>query len=157
MRPSAVIRVIAADSLFPFSPKSDCYRNGSSIEYRYPKKAVSDFVIRGWCRLVGLLSWRRNVWRFLSAFPLLFGSFLRSLPGRYATAQIAAQSTTRRCGDTGCRVKVTQTATGAVRTVLSSEDGRYVFPTLALGPYMLEGSKAGFKTYNPDRHRATGG
>ena len=47
----------------------------------------------------------------------------------------------------GADIKVTQTATGAVRTVASGEDGRYVLPTLPLGPYMLEATKPGFTTY----------
>src|SRR6058998_1400188 len=47
----------------------------------------------------------------------------------------------------GADIKVTQTATGAVRTTTSGEDGRYVLPTLPLGPYMLEASKPGFTTY----------
>jgi len=47
----------------------------------------------------------------------------------------------------GVEVKVTQTATGASRTALSGEDGRYVFASLPLGPYMLEASQPGFTTY----------
>src|SRR5206468_7931368 len=47
----------------------------------------------------------------------------------------------------GADIKVTQTATGAVRTTTSGEEGRYVLPTLPLGPYMLEASKPGFTTY----------
>jgi len=44
-------------------------------------------------------------------------------------------------------VKVTQTATGVVRTVTSGEDGGYVFPNLPVGPYRLDVSKPGFATY----------
>src|SRR6266480_2493880 len=46
----------------------------------------------------------------------------------------------------GVEIKVTQTATGAVRTTLSKEEGRYVFANLALGPYMLEAKQPGFKS-----------
>ena len=46
----------------------------------------------------------------------------------------------------GVEIKVTQTATGAVRTTLSNEEGRYVFANLALGPYMLEAKQPGFKS-----------
>ena len=84
-------------------------------------------------------------------------SFLLSLCCLFLSCEVAWSQATAQIGGTihdetgavipGAEVKVTQTATGAVRTVLSGEDGRYVFPTLALGPYMLEGSKAGFKTY----------
>ena len=47
----------------------------------------------------------------------------------------------------GAEIKATQTATGAVRSTLSGEDGRYVLPTLPLGPYMLEVGQPGFTTY----------
>ena len=46
----------------------------------------------------------------------------------------------------GVEIKVTQTATGAVRTTLSNEEGRYVFANLALGSYMLEAKQPGFKS-----------
>ncbi len=44
-------------------------------------------------------------------------------------------------------VKVTQTATGAVRTASSGADGAYVFTNLPIGPYMLEVVKQGFSKY----------
>ena len=47
----------------------------------------------------------------------------------------------------GVEIKVTQTATGAVRTTLSNEEGRYVFANLALGAYMLEANQPGFKSF----------
>src|SRR5207249_11772896 len=47
----------------------------------------------------------------------------------------------------GAEVKATQTDTGAIRTVASSEDGTYVLSNLPLGPYRLEVSRAGFTTY----------
>ncbi len=47
----------------------------------------------------------------------------------------------------GVEIKVTPTATGAVRTTLSKEEGRYVFANLALGPYMLEANQPGFKSF----------
>src|SRR2546422_1527985 len=84
-------------------------------------------------------------------------SFLLSLCCLFLSCEVAWSQATAKIGGKihdetgavipGAEVKVTQTATGAVRTVLSGEDGRYVLPTLALGPYMLEGSKAGFTTY----------
>jgi hypothetical protein len=45
------------------------------------------------------------------------------------------------------QIKVTQTATGVVRTVISGLDGRYVFPELPVGPYEMEVMKPGFATY----------
>ena len=47
----------------------------------------------------------------------------------------------------GAEVKATQTATGALRVVTSSEDGAYVLPDLPVGPYRLDVSKPGFTTY----------
>src|ERR1700736_5912437 len=44
-------------------------------------------------------------------------------------------------------VKVTQTATGAVRTANTGADGAYVLTNLPIGPYMLEISKNGFSKY----------
>jgi len=47
----------------------------------------------------------------------------------------------------GAAVKVTQTATGAVRTVSSGADGAFVLPNLPIGPYVLEVAKDGFSKY----------
>jgi len=45
------------------------------------------------------------------------------------------------------QVKLTQTETGLVRTAASGSDGRYVVPSLPIGPYKLEISKQGFNTF----------
>ncbi|HEY7391491.1 MAG TPA: TonB-dependent receptor, partial [Bryobacteraceae bacterium] len=47
----------------------------------------------------------------------------------------------------GAGVKVTQTATGLVRTATSEADGSYVLPNLPIGPYLLEVTKDGFTKY----------
>jgi hypothetical protein len=47
----------------------------------------------------------------------------------------------------GAEVKVTQTATGAVRTVNAATDGGYVLASLPIGPYLLEVTKEGFSKY----------
>jgi hypothetical protein len=47
----------------------------------------------------------------------------------------------------GASVKVTQTATGAARTVTSGADGTFVLPNLPIGPYTLEVTKDGFSKY----------
>ncbi|HTA42533.1 MAG TPA: TonB-dependent receptor, partial [Bryobacteraceae bacterium] len=47
----------------------------------------------------------------------------------------------------GAEVKATQTDTGTVRTASSATDGGYVLSNLAIGPYRLEVSKAGFTGY----------
>src|SRR6266478_4863608 len=47
----------------------------------------------------------------------------------------------------GAEVKATQTATGAVRTVMNEPDGSYVLSNLPLGPYRLEVSREGFSKF----------
>src|SRR5579864_571740 len=47
----------------------------------------------------------------------------------------------------GAAIKVTQTATGVVRTTTSGADGGYVLPNLPIGPYLLEVTKEGFNKY----------
>jgi Carboxypeptidase regulatory-like domain/TonB dependent receptor len=47
----------------------------------------------------------------------------------------------------GAEVKLTQTATGSVRTVNSGADGVYTIPELSPGPYQLEVTKEGFSKY----------
>ena len=44
-------------------------------------------------------------------------------------------------------IKVTQTATGATRTVSSGTDGGYVLSNLPIGPYLFEVTKDGFNKY----------
>ncbi|HEV3333302.1 MAG TPA: carboxypeptidase regulatory-like domain-containing protein [Bryobacteraceae bacterium] len=44
-------------------------------------------------------------------------------------------------------IKVTQTATGVVRTATSGAAGEYVLPNLPIGPYLLEVTKEGFAKY----------
>jgi len=47
----------------------------------------------------------------------------------------------------GVEVNATQTATGAKRTAVSDEAGLYVLTNLPIGPYMVEASLPGFKSY----------
>ena len=47
----------------------------------------------------------------------------------------------------GAEIKATQTDTGLVRTATSSTDGTYVLTNLPIGPYRLDVTKQGFKTY----------
>lgn len=44
-------------------------------------------------------------------------------------------------------VSVTQTDTGQKRTVMTDAEGSFVFPNLPIGPYRLEATKSGFKTF----------
>ena len=48
----------------------------------------------------------------------------------------------------GVEVKVTQTATGLERSVITNETGSYVLPNLPIGPYKLEASLGGFRTFS---------
>lgn len=47
----------------------------------------------------------------------------------------------------GVTVKATQTATGQVQSTISNSDGTYVLPNLPVGPYTLEATLQGFRTY----------
>ncbi|HYM00988.1 MAG TPA: carboxypeptidase regulatory-like domain-containing protein, partial [Blastocatellia bacterium] len=47
----------------------------------------------------------------------------------------------------GAEIKATQTSTGLVRTVKSDSDGGYSLPSLPVGPYELEASANGFRSY----------
>ena len=47
----------------------------------------------------------------------------------------------------GAEVTITNTDTGASRTVVTNEQGAYIFPNLPVGPYRLRASREGFNTY----------
>jgi hypothetical protein len=47
----------------------------------------------------------------------------------------------------GVQINATQTNTGIARTTISNETGSYVLSTLPLGPYRLEASLPGFRTF----------
>src|SRR2546422_5898908 len=47
----------------------------------------------------------------------------------------------------GAEVTVTQAETGASRMTVTNEAGRYILPNLPLGPYKLEASLPGFRTF----------
>src|SRR5215469_15767265 len=44
-------------------------------------------------------------------------------------------------------VKITNTATDLIRSVVTDTDGNYVIPDLPIGPYRMDVSKTGFSTY----------
>src|SRR5947208_14125269 len=73
-----------------------------------------------------------------------------------ASASAWAQSTAQITGTVkdasgavlpGVEVTATQTETGIARSTVSNETGVYVLPNLTLGPYKLEASLAGFRTF----------
>src|SRR4051812_11657308 len=47
----------------------------------------------------------------------------------------------------GVEITVTQTDTGISRNAITNETGSYALPNLALGPYRLEATLPGFRTY----------
>src|SRR5262245_47085424 len=47
----------------------------------------------------------------------------------------------------GAEITATQTETGATRMAVSNETGSYILPNLAVGPYKLEVSLPGFRTF----------
>jgi hypothetical protein len=47
----------------------------------------------------------------------------------------------------GVDVTVTQTDTGLVRSMVSNEAGQYALPSLPVGPYRLEATLQGFRTF----------
>src|SRR5262245_64056026 len=47
----------------------------------------------------------------------------------------------------GVEVTVTQTETGVVRNTVTNETGSYVMPNLPIGPYRLEATLPGFRTF----------
>lgn len=68
--------------------------------------------------------------------------------GQGGTAQISG--TVRDAGGLevlGADVKVTETATGVVRTLNPDASGPFVFPNLPVGPYVLEVLKEEFSKY----------
>src|SRR5437867_1162979 len=89
-----------------------------------------------------------------------FGSFVISLfvVAAFGCAIVCAQavSTSQISGTVkdqtsavlpGVEVTATQTETGAKRTVVTDETGSYILASLPIGPYRLEATLPGFRTY----------
>ena len=57
----------------------------------------------------------------------------------------------------GAQVKATQTDTGQVRATVSTPNGSYVLPNLAVGPYSLEVTSPGLRPVCKLRHHSGGG
>src|SRR5438874_754450 len=99
-------------------------------------------------RVMGV--WKRLLGRtcFLMLIGLAAGRVVSLDAWAQATAQIAGVvKDASGAVLPGVEIKATQTATGAARTAVSGEDGRYVLPNLPLGPYMVEAALSGFRTY----------
>src|SRR4030095_12382009 len=88
------------------------------------------------------------VWKTCSGTLVLL--VLLALP---ASAQISTAQLSGKVTDTsnavlpGATVTLTQTDTGAVRSVVSDADGSYTVSNLSPGPYRLEIALQGFRTY----------
>jgi hypothetical protein len=85
-------------------------------------------------------------------FTMLSGMLVLTLTCNNAWAQATAQiSGTARDQSgavlPGVEIKVTQTETGIARDTITNETGSYVLPNLAIGPYRLEASLPGFRTF----------
>ena len=92
---------------------------------------------------------RKEVKRILA--PICVGFLLLVTQGRLwaqATAQVSG-SVQDQSGAAlpGAEVKLTQTDTGVSRMTITNETGYYVLPNLPLGPYKLEASLPGFRSY----------
>jgi hypothetical protein len=89
--------------------------------------------------------------RVAASFPaVLLASLLTTVP---AAAQIATAELNGRVTDSsgavlpGVSVTATQTATGLTRSVVTDDNGAYLLSNLPPGPYRLEISLQGFRTY----------
>ena len=87
------------------------------------------------------------VWKIFGGTLVLL---LLALPasGQISTAQLSGKVTdTSNAVLPGATVTVTQTDTGAVRSVVTDADGSYIVSNLSPGPYRLEVALQGFRTY----------
>src|ERR1041384_6539269 len=88
--------------------------------------------------------------RFIVLYVFLLAGLV---PVPSAWAQLATAELNGRVTDSsgavlpGVTVSATQTATGLVRTVVTDENGSYLLSNLPTGPYKLEVSLQGFKSY----------
>src|SRR5437867_274153 len=85
---------------------------------------------------------------FLILVPALSVVTCATAAGQGATAQISG-TVKDQSGAVlpGAEIRATQTETGAGRMALSDETGSYVLPNLPVGPYKLEVSLPGFRTF----------
>ena len=85
------------------------------------------------------------LWALVSAFAVVT---CVAAAGQGATAQISGIVKDQSGAVLpGVEIAATQTETGAVRMTVSDEAGSYVLPNLAIGPYKLEASLPGFRTF----------
>src|SRR5437667_9498509 len=92
-----------------------------------------------------------NSVKSVALFSLVAGLVLclcSSIAWAQSTAQISG-TVTDQSGAVlpGVEITATQADTGVARTTVSNETGAYVLPNLAVGPYRLEASLPGFRTF----------
>src|SRR5258706_5091272 len=84
---------------------------------------------------------------------LSLGALIVVLTTAVASAQLSTAELSGRVTDPsgavlpGVTVTMTQTATRATRTAITNADGAYVLSNLPTGPYQLEASLQGFRSY----------
>jgi hypothetical protein len=77
-------------------------------------------------------------------------AFVLIVAGLYAQGTSQISGTVRDSSGlavSGATVQVTQSDTGAVRTVMTAADGAFVLASIPIGPYRLQITKEGFSTY----------
>lgn len=92
-----------------------------------------------------------KAWILLSALLVVISATVLA-PGCFAQAVAVAQvggviSDQSGSAVPGAQVKITQTETQLTRSAVSDVQGRYTFPGLPVGPYLLEVTATGFKAY----------
>jgi hypothetical protein len=125
-------------------PASDPHMGNTFVQ---PRKYEKEDGIRKSPRCSGRFSLRRTA---LATPIVVFALGLFSAP-QDATAQSTDQVSGVVTDSTGAvlpgaLVKITNTDHDTVRTTVSKDDGSYVFPNLAIGPYKLEVTKEGFQS-----------
>src|SRR5262252_2869061 len=83
-------------------------------------------------------------------------SILAIAVGMLITANVFGQATAQISGTVkdqsgavlpGVEITATQTETGATRMTVTNETGSFVLPSLALGPYRVDATLPGFRTF----------
>ena len=78
----------------------------------------------------------------------LVGALVCGAAWAQSTAQVSGRVTDQSGAVLpGVEVTMTQTGTGLVRSAVTNETGAYVLPNLPVGPYRLESTLPGFRTY----------
>src|ERR1041385_4127590 len=81
-------------------------------------------------------------------FSALLGAIGCSTVWAQATAQISGTARDQsRAVLPGVEITATQTDTGVSRTTVTNETGSYVLPKIPVGPYRLEATLPGFRTF----------